>query len=83
MITNQPESDVDTSEEPVLLRIPEPAIGVPPGALRRLLASCRHGLNPRVGWSENRPRMDQEAMQIRGEVLGEIEVQLERLLSSS
>jgi hypothetical protein len=61
---------------------PEPSIAVPPAALRRLLASCRHGLNPRVSWSENRPRMDQEAMQIRGEMLGEIESQLERLLSA-
>ncbi|RYD38438.1 MAG: hypothetical protein EOP87_01585 [Verrucomicrobiaceae bacterium] len=69
-------------EEPDRARIPEPSIGVPPGALRRMLATCRHGLNPRVGWSENRPRMDQEAMQIRGETLGEIESQLERLLGS-
>ena len=71
----------DQIDESDLSRIPEPAIGVPPGALRRMLANCRHGLNPRVAWSENRPRMDQEAMQIRGEMLGEIESQLERLLS--
>ena len=60
---------------------PEPSIAVAPAALRKLLGTCRHGLNPRVAWSENRPRMDQEAMQIRGEMLGEIESQLERILS--
>jgi len=60
---------------------PEPSIGVAPSALRKLLATCRHGLNPRVAWSENRPKMDQEAMQIRGEMLGEIEAQLERILA--
>jgi hypothetical protein len=73
----------EKTEEPDPPPIPEPAIGVPSGALRRMLATCRHGLNPRVAWSENRPRMDQEAMQIRGEMLGEIESQLERLLSNS
>jgi hypothetical protein len=72
----------EKTEEADLPPIPEPAIGVPPGALRRMLATCRHGLNPRVAWSENRPRMDLEAMQIRGEMLGEIESQLERLLSN-
>lgn len=56
-------------------------IPVPAGTLRLMLAQCRKGLTPRVGWSENRPRMDQEAMQIRGEMLGEIENQIERLLS--
>jgi len=76
-----PESQSAHDEDEELKPIPEPAIGVAPGALRRMLASCRHGLNPRVAWSENRPRMDQEAMQIRGEMLGEIEAQLERLLS--
>lgn len=72
----------ERNEEPEVPRMPEPSIGVPPGALRRMLVTCRHGLNPRVGWSENRPRMDQEAMQIRGEMLGEIESQLERLLGN-
>lgn len=75
-----PESQPAQEEEQELNSLPESAIGVPPGALRRMLTSCRHGLNPRVAWSENRPRMDQEAMQIRGEMLGEIESQLERLL---
>jgi hypothetical protein len=83
MKSHDPGSQPAHDKEQALNPIPEPAIGVPPGALRRLLATCRHGLNPRVAWSENRPRMDQEAMQIRGEMLGEIESQLERLLSNS
>jgi len=58
-----------------------PGVVVPMPALRRMLASCRQGLSPSVAWSENRPRMDQQAMQIRGEMLGEIESQLERLLA--
>lgn len=81
MNPQHPESQLAHEEDEELKPIHELAIGVPPGALRRMLASCRHGLNPRVAWSENRPRMDQEAMQIRGEMLGEIEAQLERLLS--
>ena len=56
-------------------------ISVPAGTLRFMLAQCRKGLSPRVGWSENRPRMDQEAMLIRGEMLGELETQIERLLA--
>ena len=64
-----PESQATHEEDETLQPIAELAIGVAPGALRRMLASCRHGLNPRVAWSENRPRMDQEAMQIRGEML--------------
>jgi hypothetical protein len=76
---SQPAQDEEQDQKP----IPEPTIGVPPGALRRMLACCRQGLNPRVAWSENRPRMDQEAMQIRGEMLGEIEAQLERMLGGS
>jgi len=56
-------------------------IPVPAGTLRLILASCRAGITPRIAWSENRPRMDQEAMQIRGEMLGQIEAQLEDLLA--
>ena len=76
-----PVQDRDQEQDPKPL--PEPAIAVPLAALRRMLASCRQGLNPRVAWSENRPRMDQEAMQIRGEMLGEIESRLEGLLADS
>ncbi|MCW1926537.1 hypothetical protein OKA05_28555 [Luteolibacter arcticus] len=73
----EPEQEKESNPEP------EPSRLVPLSLLRRMLASCRHGLSPRVAWSENRPRMDHEAMQVRGEMLGEIEAQLEGLLSRS
>ena len=59
---------------------PIEAVEVPVGLLRKLLASAQHGRNPRVAWSEERQRMDREAMAIRGEMLEEIETQLENLL---
>lgn len=62
---------------------PEPSIPVATAAMRKLLATARAGLSPRITWSENRTKMDAEAMQVRGEMLGEIESQLERLLSGS
>lgn len=57
-------------------------IPVPPGTLRLMLASARRGLTPKIGWSQDRGGMDSEAMDIRGEMLREIEAQLEELLES-
>jgi hypothetical protein len=55
-------------------------IPVPVGVLQLILAACRHGLAPKIHWSEDRGRMDRAAMGLRGEALKEIEAQVEELL---
>lgn len=55
-------------------------VAVPVATLRQLLAKCRKGITPMVGWSDSKPLMDASAMRLRGEVLEEIEQTLEPLI---